>query len=404
MKPRPRQAIILAGGRGTRLRPLTDTIPKPMLPFHGKPFLGYVVEMLRDQGFERVLLLLGYLAESIVEHFGDGSSYGVEIEYEITDADDLTSYRVARAADRLDELFLLLYCDNYWPMRFEDMWTSFVRSGAPAQVTVYANRDDYSRDSVRVDGEGYVAVFDRSRATPGLRGVEISYAILDKATILPLLPTEQMLFEEAVYPKLVEQRLLHAFLTEHRYYSVGGHDRLARTDAFLARSPAVIVDRDGVLNERPPRAQYVRRPDEIRWLPDALESLRLLNEAGWRVIVASNQAGVARGAMTESDLARVNEQMRQDAVTAGGRIDAIYTCTHGWDDGCDCRKPRPGLLFQAQRDFDLDLTRTTFVGDDERDAAAALAAGCRPLLLGEGESLLGAAQLLLAEHREEALL
>jgi histidinol-phosphate phosphatase family protein len=404
VKARPRQAVVLAGGRGTRLRPLTDTIPKPMLPFHGKPFLGYVVEMLRDQGFERVLLLLGYLAESVVQHFGDGSSYGVEIEYEITDADDLTSYRVARAADRLDELFLLLYCDNYWPMRFEDMWGSYVRSGAPAQITVYANRDGYSRDSVRVDREGYVAVFDRTRTTPGLRGVEISYAILDKAAILPLLPTEQMLFEEAVYPKLVEQRLLHAFWTEHRYYSVGGHDRLARTDAFLARSPAVIVDRDGVLNERPPPAQYVRRPDQIRWLPDALEALRLLNDAGWRVIVASNQAGVARGAMTESDLARVNEQMRQDAVAAGGRIDAIYACTHGWDDGCDCRKPRPGLLFQAQRDFDLDLTRTTFVGDDERDAAAALAAGCRPLLLGEGESLLDAARSLLAEHREEALL
>jgi D-glycero-D-manno-heptose 1,7-bisphosphate phosphatase len=374
-----------------------------MVPFHGKPFLGYVVEMLRDQGLERVLLLLGHLADVVVEHFGDGARYGVQVDYDVTDADDLTSFRIAHAADAIDDVFLLLYCDNYWPMQFQAMWEAYEASGAPAQITVYANADGYSRDSVRVGDDGFVEVFDRSRTTPRMRGVEISYAILDKAAILPLLPTEQTLFEEAVYPALVQKHRLHAFWSEHRYYSVGGHDRLARTEQFLARTPTVIVDRDGVLNERPPRASYVTRPEEVRWLPGALDALRLFREAGWRVVVASNQAGVARGAMTQADLERVNERICGDAEAAGGRIDAIYSCIHGWNDGCDCRKPRPGLLFRAQRDFELDLTRTTFVGDDERDAEAALAAGCRPLLLADDDSLLDAARSLVAEHRQEAL-
>jgi histidinol-phosphate phosphatase family protein len=402
-RPRPTQAVILAGGRGTRLRPITDRIPKPMVEFHGRPFLGYIVEMLREQGFTNVLMLLGYLPDVIIHHFQNGSDYGLQVGYDVTGPDDLTAYRMQHAADRIEDTFLLIYCDNYWPMRFGDVWRSYEASRAPAQVTVYANEDGYSRDSVMVDDDGFVRVFDRSRTTPGLKGIEISYAILDKATVLPLLTEPQQLFEEAVYPTLARQHALHAYWSEHRYYSVGGHERLALTEAFLARRPAVILDRDGVLNERPQRAEYVRRPEDVRWLPGALEALRLYADAGWQVIVVSNQAGVARGVMTSGAVDAVNEHMRREAAEAGGRIDAVYYCPHGWDEGCACRKPRPGLLFRAQREFHLDLTRTTFVGDDERDREAALAAGCRPALLSHDLTLLDVTRQLLANELVEAV-
>jgi D-glycero-D-manno-heptose 1,7-bisphosphate phosphatase len=378
------------------MRPITDTIPKAMVPFHGKPFLGHVVDMLRDQGFERVLLLLGYLPEVIIDHFGDGSAYGVSVEYDVTDPDDLTAHRVAHARASLDETFLLLYCDNYWPMRFDDMWARYLESGAPAQITVYANHDGYSRSSVIVGDDGFVEVFDRGRTTPGLQGVEISYALLDRDTVLPLLPAHQELFEQAVYPPLAERHQLSAYWSEHRYYSVGGHARLPLTEAFLARTPTVILDRDGVLNERPPRAEYVRRPEDVRWLPGSLEALRLFREAGWRVLVVSNQAGVGRGVMTDEDVRAVNDRLRADAEAAGGRIDAFYYCPHDWDDGCACRKPAPGMLFAAQRDHHLDLTRTPFLGDDERDAQAADAAGAPSALVGDGTSLLDLTRRLLA--------
>jgi D-glycero-D-manno-heptose 1,7-bisphosphate phosphatase len=395
MPARPRQAVILAGGRGTRLRPITDTRPKAMVAFHGKPFLGHVVDMLREQGFERVLMLLGYLPEVIIEHFGDGRDYGVAIEYDVTGADDLTTYRVQHAEHQIEDMFLLLYCDNYWPMQFDALWCSYVASGAPAQITVYSNRDGYTRDSVRVGEDGFVTVFDRSRTTPGLSGVEISYAILRKDVVFPLLPETPALIEEAVYPALTAERKLHAFVTGHRYYSVGGHERLPSTEAFLARRPAVILDRDGVLNVRPARAEYVRGPAEFEWLPGSLEALRLFRDADWRVVVVSNQAGIARGVMTEADLAAVHDRMRRDVEAVGGRIDSVYYCPHGWDDGCECRKPRPGMLFQAQRDHHLDLTRTPFIGDDERDALAARAAGCPSILVGEDRSLLDATCELL---------
>jgi len=370
------------------MQPLTLTRPKPMVEFHGKPFLEYIVEMLREQGFDRVLMLLGYLPEVIMDHFGDGSRLGISIDYDVTDADDLTAYRVQHAQDRIDDTFLLLYCDNYWPMQFDRMWQAYIDSGADGQVTIYSNSDKFSKDSVIVGEDGKVAVFDRGRTTPGLKGIEISYAILEKSVVLPLLPDHQELFEQAVYPALAEQGRLNAYWSEHRYYSVGNLDRLPITEQFLARKPTIFLDRDGVINARAPRAEYIRTPEEFTFLPGVLDALAMLNRAGYRVLVISNQAGIGRGVMTEEDLAAVNRKLTDEAAAAGGRIDTIYYCPHDWDDGCDCRKPKPGMLFQAQRQWHLDLTRTLFVGDDVRDGQAAEAAGCPYEMVGPGRTLL----------------
>lgn len=374
---RPTQAVILAGGRGTRLEHLTADRPKPMVEFHGRPFLEYLIEMLRGQGFTRVLLLLGYKAEKITEYFGDGSRFGVEIGYSISDVEDDTGERLRKAAALVDPVFLLAYCDNYWPMDFAALWRSWCDKGAPdAQVVVYANSDGYTRDNLIVDAEGFVATYDKSRKTPGLSGVDIGF-IIARRSVLDRIPAGNVSFEAAVYPQLVAERRLAAFVTGHRYYSVGNLARLPLTETFLARAPAIVLDRDGVLNEKMPKAEYVRSWADWRWTATALPALRRLAEQGFRVIVVTNQAGIARGAMSEDDLAAIHRSMTAEAEAAGGRIDAIYHCPHGWDDGCDCRKPAPGMLFAAQRDFHLDLSRVWFLGDDDRDGQAAAAAGCR---------------------------
>jgi histidinol-phosphate phosphatase family protein len=394
---RPRQAVILAGGRGTRMRPITETLPKPMVPVVGRPFLEYQIEQLREQGFERVLLLLGYLPHVIQEHFGDGRRWGLRIQYAVTGPDELTSSRVANARHLIDSCFMLLYCDNYWPMQIDRMWTRFQQAGKPAMITVYNNKDGYSRGSVILDDDCHVRIFDRLRATPGLQGVEISYAILTDLA-LELLPAQDTLFEEAIYTPLAEQHRLTAYVSDHRYYSVGSLERLPATEAFMRRQPTIILDRDGVLNRKPPRAAYVRNWSEWEWLPGALEALRLFREADYRVILVSNQAGINRGVMTEADLQQIHTRMRSDVQNAGGCIDAIYHCPHDWHEGCECRKPKPGMLFRAQKDFHLDLSRTTFIGDDERDASAAEAAGSPFLLVTGSRSLLDIARHVLKTH------
>jgi len=384
--PRPTQAVILAGGRGTRLLPLTEHSPKPMLAFHDRPFLEYLVEQLRQAGFTRVLLLLGYLPQVVMDHFGDGARFGVEITYSVTDVDNDTGTRLRLAKGLVDDEFLLLYCDNYWPMDFPALLAHWRTSGAPAQVVVYENEDGWTRDNLRVE-QGLVAVYDKTRAAPRLKGVDIGYFLL-RRSVLDLIPEDNVNFEAAVYPTLVQGRGLAAYMTRHRYYSVGDFRRLPRTEKFLQRRPAVLLDRDGVLNAKAPKACYVTRPEDFVWLPGSLEAVRLLKAAGWLVLVVSNQAGVARGVMTRADLDAVHERMCADLASVGAGVDQIYVCPHGWDEGCDCRKPRPGMLFAAQRDHDLDLSRTPFIGDDERDAQAARAAGCPSILVTEERPLL----------------
>ncbi|HZD40203.1 MAG TPA: sugar phosphate nucleotidyltransferase, partial [Terriglobales bacterium] len=245
---RPTQAVILAGGRGTRLRPLTDMRPKPMVEICGKPFVEYQIEQLRDQGFERILMLLGYLPEVVQDYFGDGRRWGVRIDYSVTGVDDDTGKRVKLAEPLLDPCFMLLYCDNYWPMDFDRVWRFFCQQDVAAMITVYSNRDGYTRNSVRVEANGRVSIYDKSCTLPDLNGVEISYAILHKE-VTRLLSGDNPLFETAVYPRLASQGQLAGFVSDHRYYSVGSHRRLPLTENFFARRKTVILDRDGVLNK-----------------------------------------------------------------------------------------------------------------------------------------------------------
>ena len=116
-----------------------------MVEFHGKPFLAYIVEMLVEQGFDHILMLLGYLPNVIMSYFGDGSKWGINIEYSISSPDDLTVHRVKLVRSKIDEHFMLLYCDNYWPMQFEKMWDVYSRSSAKGMITVYANKDGNER-------------------------------------------------------------------------------------------------------------------------------------------------------------------------------------------------------------------------------------------------------------------
>ncbi len=396
---RPTQAVILAGGRGERMRPLTDIRPKPMIEVGGKPFLEHQIVMLRDQGFKRVLLLLGYLPDVVRDYFGDGRKWGLEIDYSVTPIEDKTGRRLKLAENKLEDLFFLLYCDNYWPMDMEKMWRRYVEASVPMMVTVYSNKDNYTKSVLRVDETGFVAVYDKTRKAPDLQGTEISYAIMRRELVAGL-PEGNIGLEETLFPSLISRRQLAAFVTHHRYYSVGDTFRLPITQAFLAHRPAIILDRDGVLNEKAPRANYVRNWGEFKWLPGAKESLCLLKEAGFRVIIVSNQAGINRKAMTEDDLFDIHRTMVKEVENAGGRIDAIYYCPHDWDEGCECRKPKPGMLFQAQHDFNLDLSRTLFIGDDERDGQAAEAAGCLSALVSGEKTLLKiVAELILTRNK-----
>ena len=371
-----RQAVILAGGKGERLKPITDSTPKPMIEFHGKPFLEYIINQLKGHGIEEIILLVGYLAHKIEDYFGDGTSLGIRIKYSYSPVEYETGARLLRSKSLLAEEFLLLYCDNYCPINLETMVSEYKRSRCKSLITVYKNNDMFTRSNVIVDSAGYVQLYDPSRLMDNLNGVEIGYSIT-KREIIEQIPNNNVRFEHYIYPLLAAEGSLFAYQTDHRYYSIGSHDRLQNTEAFLKPQKAIILDRDGVLNVKASRAEYVRSWSEFQWIPGALDALNIFTDSGYKIIVITNQPGIARGHMSESDLADIHSAMINEVIAHGSNIDQIYYCPHGWDDGCDCRKPNPGMLFAAQKDHILDLSTTLFIGDDNRDEQASIAAGCR---------------------------
>ena len=381
------QAVILAGGRGLRMRPLTDQLPKPMIQVAGKPFLEHLLESLKREGVKEVLLLLGYLAEHIQEHFEDGSRFGLKISYSVLPEEFDTGARIHAAVGKIAPHFLLLYCDNYWPLQLKPMVESYLRHQCKGQITVYQNRDNFTKHNLLLDGRDFVINYDKTRKRPGLSGVDIGYGIFD-SSILSLLTDENTNFESLVYPMLVENRQLAAFKTHHRYYSIGSLDRLPVTDQYFRNTKVILLDRDGVLNEKAKKADYIKSWSEFRWKRGAREALVYLKKNGFSVFVISNQAGINRGIMSQGDVDQIHSLMQRDLSSLGSGIDKFYICPHHWEENCECRKPKAGLLFQAQRENHFDLTKTYFIGDDLRDVEAANHAGCLSKLIKEDESLL----------------
>ena len=382
-----KQAVILAGGLGTRLKPITDSIPKPMIPLNNKPFLEYLVEMLKENGITEIVLLLGYLPEKIQEYFSDGSKFGIKIKYSIGDVSFETGKRLKFAEELIDDSFLLMYCDNYWPLNLKKLMEYHNSHNVQATVTIYTNKDNFTKNNIKVDKEGYVILYDKTRQEKNLSGVDIGFFILNK-NIFRMMPDTNFSFEKEIIIKLIEEKQLAGYLTDHRYYSIGSLERLPVTADFLKPKKVIFLDRDGVINKKAPKADYVKKWSEFEFLEGAIEAMKKLTLKEYEIYIISNQAGIARGMMTEDDLTEIHKKMVQILKDSGVKIKKIYHCPHGWDEGCECRKPKPGMFYRAGRENNLDLSKAVFIGDDERDFEAGEAAGIKTILVTSDKSFL----------------
>ena len=146
----------------------------------------------------------------------------------------------------------------------------------------------------------------------------------------------------------------------------------------------VILGRDGILNEY--REGHVTAPEEWEPVPGAMEAVARLNHAGWHTVVATNQAGIGRGMIDMAAVNAVHAHMNSQLMLQGGRIDAVFFCPHTPEEGCDCRKPKPGMMLDIGRRYSTDLSQVPMVADTLRDLQAAASAGCQPHLVRSGRS------------------
>jgi histidinol-phosphate phosphatase family protein len=382
-----RQAIILAGGMGLRLRPYTYDNPKAVVPVNGTPFLGYLINLLKANGIEEVVMLLGYMPEKIQEYLGDGSKFGIKVKYSIGTVDHPTGTRVRNAKDLADDTFILMYCDNYWRMQLNALQDAHTNSDdALVTMTVYTNHYGFTKNNVFINDRGYVTVYDKKRVTPGLHGVDVGFFIVDKKAF-DYMPAEDFWLDLDFFQKLIDLGKLAGYRTDWPYYSLSTPERLQMTERLLGPQKVVFLDRDGVINKTMARGEYVRNVSEFKFLPGAKEGIKLLNDHGYQVYVISNQAGIGRGLMTDADLFEVHKYMEKELVKIGAHIDAIYYCPHKVEDNCLCRKPKAGMLYQAAMEHHIDLERATFIGDDPRDQEAGRTAGCKTILMKPNSDL-----------------
>ena len=215
------QAVILAGGRGERLRPLTDSMPKPMAPINGYPFLDYLIYTVIQAGIEKILLLLGYKGYVIVDRFH--SMRKITIEFSYGTEEDQTGRRVLNAYPQLDDHFLLMYGDNYWPIEQENMWSNYQNLNAPVTTTVFSNRNGMGEygfgNNVVVGADHMVVKYDKQRETDAANGVDIGYFLVAKEALDPQMQGN-VSFEVGILSSLIAKKQLGAYVTDKQYYYI----------------------------------------------------------------------------------------------------------------------------------------------------------------------------------------
>jgi histidinol-phosphate phosphatase family protein len=375
---KPKQVVVLCGGLGTRLLPHTENLPKPMILCNEKPFLLYLLQQMSDQGLKEFVLLTGYLGENIRNFFGDGSKWGWTVHYSNGPFSWDTGKRIWEARYKLDETFLLLYSDNFVPFSLDKVFMLHEKNQTALTLTVSTKRPG----NISIAESGIVIKYDNNRSNHILDFVEIGYMIIEKDKTLDFYQSPECSFSKII-ERMVAKKEVSALVNYDSYHSISDPKRWKKTEEYLELKKIILIDRDGVINKKAPRGEYISSWSEFEWISDTRIAMKLLAQKGFQFIIVSNQAGVARGMVTLKELEKIHINMMKELLSDGIEILDIYICPHHWDEDCLCRKPNPGMLLKASKDWLLRLDKTLFIGDDHRDSKASYNAGCKSVLIGE---------------------
>jgi NDP-sugar pyrophosphorylase family protein len=225
-------AVILAGGLATRLRPITERIPKALIDVNGHPFLWHQLQLLKRWGIRRVVLLVGYLGEQIQNTFGDGSQLGIRLDYSFDSPVLLgTAGAIRQALRLLPERFFVLYGDSYLTCDYRAIESAFVRGGLPGLMTVYRNEGLHDKSNVEYDGARIVR-YDKLHCTSAMRHIDYGLGAFSRS-VFAALPSGQKSDLATVYQELVQAEKLGAYEVHERFYEIGSSAGLRDTIDFL---------------------------------------------------------------------------------------------------------------------------------------------------------------------------
>jgi D-glycero-alpha-D-manno-heptose 1-phosphate guanylyltransferase len=371
----PNEAIILAGGLGTRLRDTVPDLPKCMAPVAGRPFLFYVINYLRSQGLEKFIFSLGYKHE-IIEQWLAEQFPTLDYQCVIEEEPLGTGGAIALACPEVKgENVIVTNGDTIFKSDISRLISSHLDKDADCTLTLKPMKDFDRYGVVELDENNAIKNFkEKQFYSSGLINGGI-YALNVKKFLSGNLPAK-FSFEKDYLEKLYPTRKFFGVIDDGYFIDIGIPADYARAQQELQpaaldigaidKSWTLFIDRDGVINHEK-KEEYIRNWGEFRFYEGVKEAMKTFGDKFGKVIVISNQRGIGRQLMREEDLSDIHRNMRDSIEKAGGRIDHIYYCT-STDNKHICRKPNPGMAFLAKKDFPgTDFSRSIMIGNKPSD-------------------------------------
>ena len=396
------KVVIIAGGQGTRITSVNNEIPKAMIPVNGKPVLEYQVELAKRYGFTEFIFVIGHLGNVIKEYFGDGSKWGVSIIYYHEETPLGTAGAMPAIHHLLTEDFFMFYGDTVMDIALDEMLKFHKEHQSEATLFIHPNDHPYDSDIVEIDNNNRLVQLHLKPHPNNFISrnlVNASLFILSPRVIDYIPKGQKVNFEKHVFPKcLADGVRMYGYISAEYIKDMDTPDRyekvcrdvisgkVARLNKKYPRA-AIFLDRDGVINKE---VKFLHRVEQLELIPGAAEAIRLINQKGYLAIVVTNQPVIARNMCSIKELEAIHAALETLLGYEHAYLDAIYYCPHHPDGGypeerkeykvvCNCRKPKPGMILQAAKDWNIDLSQSYMIGDSETDIQAGKNAGIRDL-------------------------
>ncbi len=413
------KTVIMAGGKGTRISSIASDIPKPMIRIGDKPVLQLEIESLRDQGFCDFLITISHLGHVIRDFFGDGSEFGVHIEYYNEEVPLGNAGALYKVKDQLKDDFLLINGDVLFAFDANRFVEYHRKKGGLVTLFTHPNSHPYDSSLIIADKDGCVLKwlnkederngYYRNRVNAGIH--VISPKVLEKQ-----IDKEKIDLDRDLLKLLCGSGVMYVYDSSEYVKDMGTPERYAQVSKDLLsgkverrslsnRQKAVFLDRDGTINKY---VGFLTDIDDMELLPHAAEAIKEINESDYLAIVITNQPVIARGEVSFEQLDQIHNRMETLLGECGAYLDAIYFCPHHPHSGyegevkelkidCECRKPKPGMFYQAAEDFNIDLSKSYMIGDSDNDMAAGGNAGCKCIRIDRDGDLLEAVRKAIGE-------